>query len=251
MWLRGFILMSMLWGASAEGLSSKKVSIIIYVDRSHSMAKKSQILSDSVEIIAHRLQEACGGYQIAVSGIAYADPKQTGRQLLKIEGSNPRFITEQHGAEGLNRLRERVLWKESKASPFTDEVLFSSVATSIEMESLSLVNSDFVATLLLSDATPTYEDYNATEALEKIYQNIQPNKFMAAGIVPDFSQSLTCSVDSNSKSVEASRNVLEQSKIFFRQSGGDLYNICDNKIRDNVEEFMDLVISHAQCLYLM
>lgn len=243
--VRRFLGALVFFGFAAQ---AKEVTLIIYVDQSQSMGYEAKVLSKMADVITQRLEKTCGKYRVAVSGISYVGSEA---RTPSIKGT-PKFITERHGQIGVNLLRERIL--SMATSEFSSkEKTYTTIVESFKREQSELYGSDFVATLLLTDAVPAFEEYTAAEALEEIYKIIPKRNFMSFGIVPSFHlNQLSCSVDESPILVSSlSNKQLDQPYLFFRQSGGFVADVCSKDMNSQIDEFLSLVISNAECQQLM
>lgn len=233
---------------SASSFAQKEVTLMIYVDQSQSMGSEARALSELTSVITQRLEKTCGKYRIGVSGLSYADGAL---RTPKMEGA-PKFITEKHGHVGIDLLRKRIL-SLAASDYLTRERTYSTIVESFKREKSELLNSEFVATLLLSDATPAFEQYSATKALEEIYKIVPKYQFMSFGVIPNFHhKDISCSVDEVPVSVASlTDEQLIQPYQFFRQSGGFVGNFCSDDLKKQIDEFLSLVISNAECQQLM
>lgn len=214
-------------------------TLVIYVDQSGTMQISRKSVATLANIATSEFQKYCGRYEVAISGIDYAEFGQGSLKLLgRSNDESPQFITEQT-KDGLQLIRNRIECGSDKTLGESDcgvpdfpaaasEITYSSIASSILNESKKFSKVHFLGALLITDAVPAFEYYSVSEALTTIHGVIDPNKFMASSISytnwkenDDFS----CTPDRNS-SGNLSEDKMMAIEIFTHATGGSSFNIC-------------------------
>lgn len=273
--LNGFILICFaLFGFSMPTLSvadNRSVTVYFFVDGSASMEGHQQRLSQAADVFAQTLQKRCGKYQIAVSTISYDEyyrKAETDRFIKNTENAEarvfgqPKYLT-QNTPNGASLLKLRIAGQSAPSQGmFTREITYSSIPTVLAQERDIVRNSRYVATVMITDAVPTYEQYKPREALNEIAKYVPLSRFSSYFIVhPSNDYDLwhqgnydeICSIDSNLGVPEKDTALAQTYNNLARESYGGILDICSeqNGYIEGLKQIVNEIVNEAGCQALM
>jgi hypothetical protein len=259
--------------AYAQRAPLKSIAILIHLDLSHSMSNYHRRLSVLSDLVQKAAEQTTCEFRIGVTNIAYLDVETNDLRAF----GTPAFITSStpRGPEMLRqRIRDPYLFvpenREFYHRYVEKELTYTSVIEAVRQNREELLDVNFLASLLLTDAAPAFEAYSPTQALEEI-QNLMPGVgFMATSISYDFSpygSQLRCipdlPEDPNRSDFDAQRQFTqintshwlsphtESVNEFTINGHGWHWDICLTNYEAEIQQFLNMVLQQGGCSYLM
>ena len=278
-----WILIVSLFVVSAAN-AKNKVTLMVLYDLSHSMTDHYPKMQALVPMIEKAMQSSRCEYQVSVSNINYYDEYPYNNLMPFKRSGEPGFITQDHGAQGIEWIKERLLYPflvtannsqadgSSGAIVGGSEQTYTSIVKSLRANQAHLIDQHVVGTLLLTDAAPGFEEYHPGVAKNKINEILGGVPYVSGTIhypyaenmmdahpaevcVPDFPMGTTVPpIGSNNLTINTSAwkyRDIEALYKFADATYGYQWNICDKSYDDNLRRFLNEVLSVAGCLLIM